>query len=136
MKKLIYCALALAAGLFAASCQQENLEPVAQENTVTYTVEVPEAMTKAIGDGTNVNSLVYEVWKTDEAGERDLAEGKTGIRLYQKTINLPEGAPRKWIVTLNLVKNQNYTVLFWAQNAEAGAYNTSNLTSVTYKNTY
>ena len=136
MKKLIYCALALAAGLFATSCQQENLEPVAQEGTVTYTVEVPEVMTKAIGDGTNVNSLVYEVWKTDEAGERDLAEGKTGIRLYQKTINLPEGAPRKWIVTLNLVKNQNYTVLFWAQNAEAGAYNTSNLTSVTYKNTY
>ena len=104
---------------------------------MTYTVEVPEAMTKAIGDGTNVNSLVYEVWKTDEAGERDLVEGKTGIRLYQKTIDFPmfEGR-RKANVTLNLVKNQNYTVLFWAQNAEAGAYNTSNLTSVTYKNTY
>ena len=26
MKKLIYCALALAAGLFATSCMQENLE--------------------------------------------------------------------------------------------------------------
>ena len=114
---------------------QRNL--TAGENTVTYTVEVPEVMTKAIGDGTNVNSLVYEVWKTDEAGERDLVEGKTGIRLYQKTIEFPMiDGRRKANVTLNLVKNQNYTVLFWAQNAEAGAYNTSNLTSVTYKNTY
>ena len=137
MKKLIYCAAALATALFAGSCQQELLDTPAGENTVTYTVEVPEAMTKAIGDGTNVNSLVYEVWKTDEAGERDLVEGTTGIRLYQKTIEFPmiEGR-RKANVTLNLVKNQNYTVLFWAQNAEAGAYNTSNLTSVTYKNTY
>ena len=137
MKKLIYCAAALATALFAGSCQQELLDTPAGENTVTYTVEVPEVMTKAIGDGTNVNSLVYEVWKTDEAGERDLVEGTTGIRLYQKTIEFPMiDGRRKVNVTLNLVKNQNYTVLFWAQNAEASAYETSNLTAVTYKNAY
>ena len=29
MKKLLYCAAALAAVFFAGSCQRENLEPVA-----------------------------------------------------------------------------------------------------------
>ena len=67
MKKLIYCAAALAAMIFASSCQQENLEPVAQENTVTYTIEVPAVATKtkAIADGKNVDRLFYEVYKTE-----------------------------------------------------------------------
>lgn len=131
MKKLIYCALALAAGLFAASCQQENLEPVAQENTVTYTVEVPGVDTKAIGDGQNVDQLVYEVWKTGEDGV--ITDKST--RLYQKTINLAPDAPRKWIVTLNLVQNQTYKALFWAQVGKPKGhenYNTDQLTNVYY----
>ena len=123
MKKLIYCAAALATALFAGSCQQELLDTPAGENTVTYTVELPDVQTKAIGDGLNVDQLVYEVWKTGEKGE-------LSTRLYQKTINLPADAPRKWIVTLNLVQNQTYKALFWAQVAEAEAYNTDNLTDV------
>ena len=131
MKKLIYCALALAAGLFASSCQQENLEPVAQENTVTYTVEVPGVDTKAIGDGQNVDQLVYEVWKTGEDGV--ITDKST--RLYQKTIDLAPDAPRKWIVSLNLVQNQTYKTLFWAQVGKPEGhenYNTDQLTNVHY----
>ena len=131
MKKLIYCALALAAGFFVASCQQENLEPVAQENSVTYTVEVPGVDTKAIGDGQNVDQLVYEVWKTGEDGV--ITDKST--RLYQKTINLAPDAPRKWIVTLNLVQNQTYKALFWAQVGKPKGhenYNTDQLTNVYY----
>ena len=66
MKKLIYCALALAAGLFATSCMQENLEPVQEGNTVTFTVEIPEVATKAtIGDeASSINDLVYAVYRT------------------------------------------------------------------------
>ena len=90
---------------------------------MTYTVELPDVQTKAIGDGLNVDQLVYEVWKTGE-------EGELSTRLYQKTINLAPEAPRKWIVTLNLVQNQTYKALFWAQVAEAEAYNTENLTDV------
>ena len=115
MKKLIYCALALAAGLFAASCQRENLEPVAEGTTVTYTVELPGAATKAdIGDGSNVNQLIYEVWKTGDDG--DITKAST--RLYQASILIENGAPRKWIVPLNLVQDQYYKVLFWAPGKE------------------
>jgi hypothetical protein len=90
-------------------------------------------MTKAsIGDGTNVNSLVYEVWKTTDSNERDLVDdGTTAVRLYQKTIDFPLiGDRRKVNVTLNLVKNQNYTVLFWPQSSSCSAYNTDNLSNI------
>lgn len=134
MKKLIYCALALAAGLFAASCQQENLDPTAQENTVTYTVEAPmDVQTKAIADGLNIDELIYEVWWTSADETRDLTNAQL---LYQdKTVMRPIDGVNKGTVELNLVKDQHYTILFWAQVKGTDVYNTEHLTSVTYKNT-
>ena len=70
MKKLIYCALALAAGLFATSCMQENLEPVTEGNTVTFKVSLPEVATKAFDDGREViDDLVYAVYRTTATTE-------------------------------------------------------------------
>ena len=139
MKKLIYCALALAAGLFAASCQQENLEPVAQENTVTYTVELPGVQTKAfMGTVSKVDELIYEVWKTEAADERDLngtsdnGNAKATL-LYQKTVPMTN---QRTVITLNLVQDQEYTVLFWAQKRGTGVYNTDALTDVYYAKTW
>ena len=136
MKKLIYCALALAAGLLAASCQQENLEPAGQGDTVTYTVDVPGVVTKAIADGKNVDRLFYEVYKTNAENTTDLSNA---VLLYKKDIAMEtsEEATSRAIVTLNLVQNQYYTVLFWAQCGaeDQGVYNVSNLKAVTYKDT-
>ena len=132
MKKLIYCALALAAGLFAASCQQENLEPVAQENTVTYTVEVPGVVTKAVADGKNVDRLYYEVYMTNSTTKADLSDATL---LYKKDIAMvtSQEATSRANVTLNLVQNQNYTVLFWAQcDIENPIYDVTDLRNVTY----
>ena len=139
MKKLIYCALALAAGLFASSCQQENLEPVAKGNTVTYTVEVPGVATKAadpnrfIGDGQNVDQLIYEVWKTESKNDKVLTEvEKKTYLLYRSETVVSEG---KAIVSVDLVNNQNYTILFWAQVREGEHYNTESLKNVQLVNT-
>ena len=138
MKKLIYSAAALAMAFFAASCQQENLEPVAQESTVTFSVELPGVQTKAIGDGFNVDQLVYEVWKTEGENERDLKDTQNATRLYQEKATMARiGDEQKTVISLNLVHDQNYTILFWAQNSKAidnnePAYNTTDLTAVTY----
>ena len=128
MKKLLFCAASLATLLFA-SCQQENLETAG--NTVTYTVEAPGTLqTKAIADGMNVNELVYEVWITSANGTTNLDGAQ---KLYQATAPMfHEGGKNKATITLDLVNDQHYTVLFWAQVAEAEAYNTSELTAVTY----
>ena len=121
MKKILFFVSALAGLCLAASCQQENLEPVAGGNTVTYTVQLPDAIgTKAIG--TNVSSvteLIYEVYRIDENGDE--------TRLYQMTEEMTGGSAT---VELELVNNQDFRVLFWAQVPETGIYNTDNLKAV------
>ena len=128
MKKLMLFASALAGLFLAASCQQENLEPAAKGTAVTFTVEAPAALqTKAIADGMNVDELIYEVWIND-AQTNDLAQ-----KLYQSSTEMfEEDGKNKATVTLDLVNDQNYTVLFWAQVAAADAYITDELTAVTY----
>ena len=120
-----------------ASCQQENLEPAAQESTVTFSVELPGVQTKTIGDGFNVDQLVYEVWKTEGKTERDLKDTKKATRLYQEKATMATiDGEQKTVISLNLVHDQNYTILFWAQNSKGignePAYNTTDLTAVTY----
>ena len=128
MKKILLFASALAGLFLAASCQQENLS---KGNTVTYTVEAPGTLqTKAIADGMNVNELVYEVWITSANGTTNLDGAQ---KLYQSTAQMfHEDGKNKATITLDLVNDQHYTVLFWAQVAEAEAYNTDELTAVTY----
>lgn len=122
MKKILLFASALAGLFLAASCQQENLEPVQQGNTVTYTVQVPGTIsTKAIGATvTAVTELIYEVYRIDA----DTAEE---TRLYQKTTSLTNGSAT---VELELVNNQDFRVLFWAQVPENGVYTTTSLKEV------
>ena len=138
MKKLIYCALALAAGLFAASCQQENLEPVQGGNTVTFTVEIPEMATKAtIGDNASlINDLVYAVYRTTAP---DL---KTTLTDWDEYTNLVyQNNPTTQVfsdnysttVSLELINNQNYVILFWAQKNDVWvAGENFDLTKITY----
>ena len=130
MKKILLFASALAGLFFAASCQQENLEPVGG-NTVTYTVQVPDALaTKALGDDvSNVNIVHYEVYRTAEAYTVDFTG--TDNLLYHKTAPMTAGTAT---INLELVNDQNYTVLFWAQVGEENeAYDVDDLTNVTVK---
>ena len=133
MKKMLYCATALAMAIFAGSCQQEKLEPVAGSGTVTFTVEAPaNVQTKAIADGLNVNELVYEVWLTNELGELT----QNAQKLYQATTTMAEeNGVNKASITLDLVNDQKFTVLFWAQVQGTDVYNTQELTAVHYTNT-
>ena len=123
MKKLIYCAAALVTALFAGSCQRELLDPAGEGNTVTFTVEIPEVATKAVvvEDGSNINNLVYAVYRTEES---DLATAAANLNpnmlVYSVNPKATGGATKftkegKTNVTLELINNQKYIVLFWAQ---------------------
>ena len=133
MKKLIYCALALAAGLFATSCQQELLEPVQGGSTVTYTVSLPEVATKAIGDGSQVDQLVYAVYRIIDAKDltdEKIQEAKANITekcqlVYQESQNIKDKTVTT--VDLELIKNQHYIVLFWAQKENVWFTHTTDL---------
>ena len=128
MKRLLYSAAVLAMAFFAASCQQESLEPVVGSNTVTYTVQVPDALaTKGIGDDVSaVTELVYEVYRTEAVTADDHSKAET--KLYQKTATISGGVAT---VELELVNNQNFRVLFWAQDPDNTVYTTDDLKNVT-----
>ena len=131
MKKILLFASALAGLFLAGSCQRESLEPVQQGNTVTYTVTVPDALaTKGIGDNVaNVNTLHYEVYRTAVAETVTFTDADR--LLYHKTATVTNGTAR---IELELVNDQNFTVLFWAQVGETNeAYDVTDLTNVTLK---
>ena len=91
MKKILLFASALAGLFLAGSCQRENLEPVQQGNTVTYTVTVPDALaTKGIGDNvSNVNTLHYEVYRTAVANTTTFSDADR--LLYHKHATVTDG---------------------------------------------
>ena len=141
MKKLIYCALALAAGLFATSCMQENLEPVQEGNTVTFTVEIPEVATKAdaVGDKANmIDDLVYAVYVTEAESLVKAQEDWDGTNtklLYAFNSESKRFENGTDVISLELLNNQNHIVLLWAQNADTWVKekgNKINLRNITY----
>ena len=123
MKKLILIAASLASMFLAGSCQRENLEPVVEGTTVTYTVKVPGAeATKADQPYSGVvNKLIYEVHRVVNA------DTHASERLYQKTVDIEGGVAK---LNIEVVKDQDVTILFWAQK-DGVEFGTENLTAVT-----
>ena len=127
MKKLIFSLSALAALFLAGSCQRENLEPVQQGGTVTYTVQVPASLqTKALGEGYVLN---YEVYRAAELGT---ASAKP---VYESVEPIAFNNAGVASFDLEFVKNQKFVVLFWAQtselqNAENPMFNITDLRNV------
>ena len=124
MKKLFFSVVAFATLLFAASCQQESLEPVAGDGSVTYTVQMPGSLaTKAaLGDAlVGQYKLIYEVYRAGEID--DLSKDP----LYEGTASFNGNVAT---VQLQFVKRQNYKVLFWAQAENLTLFDTEDLREV------
>jgi hypothetical protein len=128
MKKILLFASSIAGLFFTASCQQENLEPAQKGNTVTITVEAPGAInTKAIADGTNVNEVHYAVYKT-EANEPHAIGNPDEEPLAQGVVEMSN---KRASVEFDLLQDQKYTVIFWAQVADARHYTLGDLRTIT-----
>lgn len=104
---------ALAAVFIVAGCERELRDSSVQgESTeLTFTVAVPDVVTKAIGDGTGATELTFAVY--DEAGNylQDLSESAATI----------SGANPTWTVSVPVVKDLTYQFAFVAK-AAAGPY--------------
>lgn len=105
LKSITFAALALVAG----ACAKEN-EKLEGPSTVTFEVSTPEIVTKAIGDGMTATKLYYQVFDAD---------GKVIEGLGVQNKDLVSG---KTSVSFQLIKDQIYNFVFWAQTAEAGYY--------------
>lgn len=122
MKKILLFTAVLAALLSAASCQKEEMGAVEAGNgNVTFTIQTPEdAVTKAIGDGTNVDIVYYEIYKANN-------QQPVGEPLVDDTVEMSNKAAS---LTLNLLEDQEYVALFWAQVDGKGYYDVENLLKV------
>ena len=115
MKKLTTIIAAMAAVLLTGACNKAEVEHEGSAVTLDYTVSVTEAATKAIGDGTTVDKMVYAIF--NEGGAQ---VGKTNI--VNKTGNSFSFSPA-------LYYGQTYTIALFAY--KDGAYNVDYITAIT-----
>lgn len=96
--------------VLALACAKE---PVGggEEAGVSFSIEVPGAQTtKAIGDGETAKKLYYQVFDKDGAAIEGLGVQTTDITGKTATVKF------------QLVKDQDYNFVFWAQTAADGYY--------------
>jgi hypothetical protein len=80
------------------------------KGNVVFTIEAPGVSTKAnvIGDGENVDIVYYEIYKAEEGHKNSVKGGKPLIKGDTKIVG------KHAELTLNLLQDQNYVALFWA----------------------
>ena len=116
MKKYFLSLVAMAAMLFATSCQESIVEPQ-MEGPTTFTVQLPDGMgTKAeIGSANTVNQLFVSVY----------APGCESTPLSSAVVEKAEG-DGTFTVSFNLIQDQTYDLIFWAQTTNAYVDKSSN----------
>ena len=140
MKRLIYCMAALGALIFAASCAEDGLDVTGKTTEVTFTVAAPSSIySKAvanfangestIANGQNTDSLYYAIYGGEDFTKL-LGKGKAEGSVSEGKMT--------FTVTLNLVIDQPYSIIFWAHTNGAGEkyYDISDLTKVKIRNNY
>ena len=100
---------AVAVAVLTVGCAKEQGSQEGPAN-VTFEIENPVAATRAIGDGTTAQKLYYQVF--DAAGNPI-----AGLPVQKKTLS-----SLKTTVSFQLVKDQKYNFIFWAQTPVDGYY--------------
>ncbi|MEE0237540.1 MAG: DUF6562 domain-containing protein [Bacteroidales bacterium] len=112
MKRIFY--FFVAAVLCAAACQKvDQIDQVGEKVEVAFNVALPGSIgTKSISDGEKALTLYYATYT--DAGKliESLSNTQEGVAISGKTAT----------ITLQLVKDLNYDVVFWAQADECTAY--------------
>ena len=132
MNKKLFLGMFAAAGmLFATSCSNDELDVVQSGNEaqVTFSLAAEGGIaTRAISDGTGAKKLVYAVYNASGELIETIANTDVNGQIVDNSA-FDNGLTEN--VTITLVKGQQYTVAFWAQNPNCTAYTTTDLKNVT-----
>lgn len=109
--KKVFLTFATVGMLLTTSCSNdEAFDMSGNEARVTFELGLENGMnTRAISDGTGVNKLIYAIF--DSEGNRIAESDASAVFPFEKT--------------LTLVKGEQYTAVFWAQNKDCDAYSIS-----------
>ena len=118
-KKLLKSFAAAAMSVLAIACAKEQVGPVEGAMVeATFSVDVPGVIGTKAGEGTKATKLYYQVFDAEGAPV-------TGLPMQEKVIN------GSTTVNFQLIKDQTYNFVFWAQTAEAGYYTVTDLRTIT-----
>ncbi len=122
-KKLLKSFAAAAMSVLAIACAKEQVAPGDGEICeATFDVAVPGGIsTKAIADGTTAKELWYQVF--DKDGNVIAGLGKTK---HESLLS-----DRQTSVSMQLVKDQTYNIVFWAQSEGQTCYKFDDLSQIT-----
>lgn len=124
MNKNLFKTFAIAAmAVLAGACAKEQVSPVDGEICeATFDVAVPGGIsTKAIADGTTAKELWYQVFDKEGNVIAGLGKTKHGSLL----------SDRQTSVSMQLVKDQTYNIVFWAQSEGQTCYKFDDLSQIT-----
>ena len=114
MRKLLVSLVAIGAALFATSCVNELEEGIkGNAGQVTFTVNAPELATRAFGDGSAATKLLYAVYDVTAGGE--VVENGVSVLDIDNAKAITPNA--KTTIQLELLDGNEYSLLFWAVNA-------------------
>lgn len=124
MKRVFGYVPLVAVCLVAGSCQKEPTWVVPSEPVKTsFTVQIPtETVTKTVSMAEKTDIVYYEVW--DEAFQQRLFPYEGSADNFAAVNNCVAE------ITIDLVKDQKFNLIFWAQNAGCGAYSWNDLKKV------
>lgn len=124
MNKNLFKTFAIAAiAVLAGACAKEQVAPLDGEICeATFDVAVPGGIsTKAIADGTTAKELWYQVFDKDGNVIAGLGKTKHESLLSDKQTS----------VSMQLVKDQTYNIVFWAQSEGQTCYKFDDLSQIT-----
>ena len=123
MNKKLFLGMFAAAGmLFATSCSNDELDVVQSGNEaqVTFSLGLEGGIaTRAISDGKSADILYYAIYNADKKLITTINGFTNG--LLTKENAFPNGSKQD-VVEVTLAKGQEYTAVFWAQDASCDAY--------------
>ena len=115
MKNLFRFAMAVAV-LFTASCAKEDISSSigGGEVEVTFTANLADLGTRAIGDGTKANEVYLAIYEagTNNALDKEIIDPTKPIDVVDK----------KASISVVLLKDKKYDLVFWAQNKDLDCF--------------
>lgn len=126
MKKLLYFSAAALTSLFAASCASDDVPEINADGMTSFQVQLPEGLdTRTFGDGNSATQLYVAIYDAGAAADATpLFSNFPGGALNGMEVTTFTG--RVATVKVNLVKNKQYNIVLWAQNAVMSATATEN----------
>lgn len=115
MKKHFLLPAVCMTALLAASCSNDDIPQMSDNGLTTFTVELPATLSsRSFGDGQTANYLFAAIYDSDgQLLFSNFGDGKNADSMT--IVNFNDAAKPMASLTVPLVKDADYQVVFWAQ---------------------